>query len=134
MLSPATRFWYMNGPTQIGLVANLSPSLLSCVGDMIIPARSANCAVNGEYGDFRWMVTLFAPFATMLSIGEISLARADPLSVRSRWMLVTTAAALNGVPSLNLIPFRKGIVIVSLSLESVGRADASCGTICAFAF
>ena len=68
----------MNGPTQTGSVANLSPSLSSCAGDMIIPARSASCAVSGEYGDFRWMTTLEAPTAVTVSIGEISLARATP--------------------------------------------------------
>src|SRR5436309_1837044 len=122
MLSPATRFWYVNGPTQIGLVANLSPSLSSWAGDMIIPARSANCAVSGEYGVFRWVTTVYAPRALTPSIGEISLARADPFSVWSRWSVLTTAAALNGVPSLNLIPLRRRIVTVSLSLETLGSA------------
>ena len=69
-----------------------------------------------------------------LLTGEISLARAEPFSVWSRWSVFTTAAALNGVPSLNLIPVRSGIVTVSLSFEMVGSAEASCGTICAFAF
>src|SRR5215471_433031 len=106
MLSPATRFWYVNGPTQIGLLANLAPSFASCVGDMTMPARSANWASRGEYGDFRWMTTRYAPAASTLWTGEISLARAEPASVWSRLIDVTTAAALNGVPSLNLIPFR----------------------------
>src|SRR5919199_1251111 len=101
MLSPATRFSYMNGPTQIGLDANLSPSLSSCAGDITIPERSANCAVRGEYGVFRWMTTVDTPCAVTLSIGEISLARVEPFSVWSRWSDLTTAAALNGVPSLN---------------------------------
>jgi hypothetical protein len=48
---------------------------------MIIPARSANCAVSGEYGVFRWMTTLYWPDADTLSMGEISLARAEPVSV-----------------------------------------------------
>ena len=80
------------------------------------------------------MTTVEAPDASTLEIGEISLARAEPFSVRSRLSDVTTAAALNGVPSLNLIPVRTLIVTVSLSFEIVGSAVASCGTICALAF
>ena len=48
VVAGATRSLYMNGPTQTGLVANLSPSAFSAFGDMIIPARSASCAVIGE--------------------------------------------------------------------------------------
>ena len=96
-------------------------------------ARSASCAVSGEYGADRWKTTVYGPEAVTLLTGEISLARAEPLSVWSRWIVLTTASALNGVPSLNLIPFRSGIVTVSLSFEIDGNADASCGTICAFA-
>src|SRR5207249_4235181 len=107
---PATRLSNMNGPTQIGLVANLSPSLSSCAGDMTIPERSANWAVSGEYAFLRWMTTVDWPDAVTLSIGEISLARADFGSVWSRCSDFTTASALNGVPSLNLIPLRSLIV------------------------
>jgi hypothetical protein len=32
----------MNGPTQTGFVANLSPRSFSAFGDMIIPERSAS--------------------------------------------------------------------------------------------
>jgi hypothetical protein len=79
------------------------------------------------------MTTLLGPLAVTVSIGEISLARVEPFKVRSRCSVCTTASALNGVPSLNLIPLRSGMVTVSLSFEIVGSPDASCGTICAFA-
>jgi hypothetical protein len=46
--------------------------------------------------------------------------------------VVLTACALNGVPSLNRTPRRSGIVMVFLSLESCGSAEASCGTIWSF--
>ena len=38
---------------------------------------------------------------------------------RSRWMFQTTAAALNGVPSVNLTPWRSVIVIVLASFEKL---------------
>src|SRR5919204_4412524 len=110
MWSPATRSLNVYGPTQIGLVANLSPSASSCFGDMIIPARSASCAVRGEYGAFRWITTVDAPDVSTVSTGESSLARVERGSVRCRSRDVLTAAALNGVPSLNLIPERSLIV------------------------
>jgi hypothetical protein len=100
----------LNGPTQTGAVANLSPSAASAFGDMIIPARSASWAVSGEYGVFRWRITVFAPLVATDPIGEISLARVEPFSVRCRSSEVLTAAALNAVPSLNLIPVRSLIV------------------------
>ena len=67
-------------------------------------------------------------------IGEISLARADPDSVRCRSSEVLTAAAFNGVPSLKRTPRRILIVIVFLSPERLGSAAASCGTIWSLAF
>jgi len=72
----------LNGPTQTGFVANLSPSAAIALGDMIIPARSASWAVSGENGVFRWRTTVFAPLVATEAIGEISLARVEPLSVR----------------------------------------------------
>ena len=53
---------------------------------------------------------MLAPDVVTDLIGEISLARTDPFSVRSRSSDVLTASALNVVPSLNLIPFRSLIV------------------------
>ena len=48
----------------------------------------------------------------------------------SRWNVAATAAELNGVPSLKRIPFRSGIVTVSLSFETVAGPEASSGTTC----
>ena len=110
MWSPATRSLKENGPTQTGFVANLSPSASIALGDRIIPARSASWAVSGENGAFRCRTTVFAPLASTEAIGEISLARVDPLRVRCRSSVALTAAALNAVPSLNLIPGRSLIV------------------------
>src|SRR3954468_10284653 len=109
MWSPATRSLNMNGPTQTGFCANVPPDARA-FGDRIIPARSASCAVSGEYGDFRCKTTVVAFGAATELIGEISLARTDPFSVRSRSSVVFTAAALNAVPSLNLTPERTLIV------------------------
>src|SRR5262245_16093686 len=100
----------MNGPTQIGFVAKLSPSLASWVGDLTIPSTVARVATSGENRALRWMTTVESPVAVTVSIGERSLARDDRGSVSWRWIVVTTACALNGVPSLNTIPFRSGIV------------------------
>ena len=41
----------LNGPTQTGLVPKFaSPADWSAVGDMIMPARSASCAISGANG------------------------------------------------------------------------------------
>ena len=79
MWSPATRSLNMNGPTQTGFCANMPPEA-SAFGDRIIPARSASCAVSGEYGDFRCRTTVVAFGASTELIGEISLARTEPLA------------------------------------------------------
>lgn len=39
-----------NGPTQTGSAENSKPGRASAVGDMIMPARSANDAVSGANG------------------------------------------------------------------------------------
>src|SRR2546423_11930686 len=118
MWSPATRSLNENGPTQTGFDANLSPSAPSCFGDMTIPARSASCAVSGEYGVFSLIWTVSGPLAATDSIGEISLARGDPLSGRSRSSDCLTALAPSDVASLNLIPERSLIVYVRLFFET----------------
>ena len=47
--------------------------------------------------------------------GQVGLQVQDDL--RSRWMFHTTAAALNGVPSVNFTPGRMSSVIVLASVE-----------------
>src|SRR4051812_12768602 len=106
MLSPATRLSNMKGPTQIGFEAKLALSLASCVGDMMMAALEARRRRNGVYGALRWKTTVEGPEAVTLSTGSKSLARREPGSVFARSIVVTTACALNGVPSLNWIPFR----------------------------
>ncbi len=76
---------------------------------MIIPARSANCAVSGEYGVDRCRMTLL-PLASIDWIGEISLLRTEPFRFRCRSSETLTAAAFRFEPSLNLIPLRILIV------------------------
>ena len=66
-----------------GVRAEVGAELPSCAGDMIIPARSASCAVSGEYGVFRWITTVYLPDAVTVSIGAISLARTEPFRVWS---------------------------------------------------
>src|SRR5690348_4615984 len=109
MWSAATRSLNMNGPTHTGFCAKLPPDA-SAFGERIIPARSASCAVSGEYGAERCRTTVVAFGAETVLIGEISLLRTEPVNVRYRSSVVLTAAALNGVPSLNLTPVRSLIV------------------------
>ena len=61
--------------------------------------------------------------------GDSSLARAERGSVLCRSSDSLTAAALNGVPSLKVMPVRSLIVTVFLSAENAGSDAASCGTI-----
>jgi hypothetical protein len=132
--SPAARLTYLNAPTQTGFVANLSPSASSCLGDRIIPARSASWAVSGEKRSLSCSRTVFALTTSTDATGASSLARAEPVRVRCRSSETLTACALNAVPSLKRTPVRRRIVIVFLSADRVGSDAASCGTISSFAF
>src|SRR5437870_2693671 len=100
----------MNGPTQTGFVPKSLPSLATCVGDNTTPSVVARVAVSGVNGVFRWITTVYGPGAVTVSTDEKSLARDEPGSEIMRWIVVTTACALNGVPSLNSTPCRSGIV------------------------
>ena len=61
------------------------------------------------------IVTVSGPVAVTDVTGQVGLqVHAD---LRSRSMFVTTAAALNGVPSVNFTPGRMSSVIVLASLE-----------------
>ena len=101
---------------------------------MIIPARSASCAVSGANGPFRRSLTVYGPGVSTAVTGASSLARAERGSVRCRSSEVLTAAAFSGVPSLKRMPRRIWIVTVRLSAEIAGSAEASCGTISSFEF
>jgi hypothetical protein len=110
MLSPATRLSNTNGPTQTGSVPSSSPSLAGWVGDMMIPDGPVRFAVSGVNGVFRRSTTVDDPTAVTVSIGSRALAREEPGSAMLRSIVVTTACASNGVPSLKRIPVRSGIV------------------------
>src|SRR4051794_4699328 len=118
-----------NGPTHTGLLENLSPSFLSCAGDMTIPERSASWAVSGAYGSESFSSIVFGSTTFTDSTGSSSLARLDASSVRCRSSDVLTASASNVVPSLNLMPWRRAIVTVLPPSLNLGSDAASCGTI-----
>jgi len=71
--------------------------------------------------------------ASTEATGASSLARIERGIVLCRSIDCLTAAALNGVPSLNLIPVRSLIVTVFLFTENFGIAAASCGTMSSLA-
>src|SRR4051794_6225717 len=119
-----------NGPTHTGLLENLSPSFLSCAGDMTIPERSASWAVSGAYGSESFSSIVLGSATFTDSTGSSSLARLDASSVRCRSSDVLTASASNVVPSLNLMPWRRAIVTVLPPSLNLGSDAASCGTIC----
>ena len=100
----------MNGPTPIGSVPKFVPSFVSWVGDITIPSFVARIWSSGVKRWFRWITTVYGPLAVTEAIGERSLARFELGRLMSRSSEVTTACALNGVPSLNRIPLRSGIV------------------------
>ena len=133
MRSWATRVENLNGPTQTGLVPNLSPSDVSAVGDMIMPARSARRAVSGAFGALRFSVTVDGSVTATLATLASSLLRAEVAKVMWRSRLVLTAAASIVVPSANLMPVRSLMVTVLPSPEMVGSAAASCGTMVSLA-
>src|SRR3954454_1941140 len=102
MWSPATRSSNMNGPTQTGCAPNPSPSLVSWAGDMTVPSTVASVLASGVNLVFSVMTTVYGLGAVTVSTDAKSLARPD--DVIMRLIVVTTASALNGVPSLNTIP------------------------------
>src|SRR5262245_20373564 len=106
MWSPATRSLNMNGPTHTGFVAKFAPRAVSAFGDMIIPERSASCAVTGAYRFDRCRTTVYEDGTSIDVTGESSLARAERGSALWRSSDALTAAALKRVPSLNRMPFR----------------------------
>ena len=133
MRSCATRVENLNGPTQTGLVANLSSPAFNAVGDITMPARSASTAVSGTNGALRWMVTVAGSVTSTPATLVSSLLRAEPARVTCRSRLVFTAAASKGVPSANFTPVRTLMVAVFPSGENSGRAAANCGTTSSFA-
>jgi hypothetical protein len=68
---------------------------------MIIPERSASCAVIGAYLLLRWRITVELPCVSIDVTGASSLARVERGSVLCRSSDCLTAAASNAVPSLN---------------------------------
>jgi len=119
-----------NGPTHTGSFENFSPSLASCLGDMIMPERSASCAASGAYGLSRVSRTVSELTTFTDFTGSSSLDRAEALRLRWRSSDVLTAWASIVVPSLNLTPLRMVIVTVLPPLVIFGIEAASCGTIC----
>ena len=73
--------------------------------------------MNAPSGAARMICTVYGPVAVTDLTGQVGLqVHAD---FRSRLMFQTTAAALNGVPSVNLTPWRSVSVIVLASLEKL---------------
>ena len=109
----------MNGPAPTGLAANaFSPIFCTAVGEAIQSAvESKNWLMNAPSGAARVICTVYGPVAVTDLTGQVGLqVHAD---FRSRLMFHATAAALNGVPSVNLTPWRRVSVIVLASLEKL---------------
>src|SRR5215467_6016039 len=71
--------------------------------------------MNAPSGALRLIVTVCGPEAVTEVTGQVGLQVHEDL--RSRWRFHTTAAALNGVPSVNFTPWRRVIVIDLPPLE-----------------
>ena len=125
---PACRLTKENGPTHTGEEPKSSPSLVSWAGDMTIPARSASWPVSGANGAFRVSFTVVGSTTSTPDTAASSLLRAEPSIETCRSSEVLTAAASNGVPSLNVTPVRSVMVTDRPSVEISGSAAASCGT------
>ena len=106
-----------NGPAPTGLTANaFSPIFCTAVGEAIQSAvESKISSMNAPSGALSLIITVSVPVAVTDVTGQVGLqVHAD---LRSRSMFQTTAAALNGVPSVNVTPGRMFSVIVLASVE-----------------
>src|SRR6266545_3156361 len=81
MRSCATRLANLKGPTQTGLVAKLSPAVLSAAGDMIMPDRSASTAVSGTNGALSLRATVEASTTSTAVTLDSELRRDGELAV-----------------------------------------------------
>src|ERR1700759_3795625 len=101
-----------------------SPIFCTAVGEAIQSAvESKMWLMNAPSGAARTICTAYGPVAVTDLTGQVGLqVHAD---FRSRLMFHTTASALNGVPSVNLTPWRSVIVIVLASFEKLYRVARS---------
>ena len=122
----------VNGPAPTGASLNaFSPSLLSAVGDTIqLTLASWKVLISGAYGWVRWITTSYEPEVVIEETGHLGVSPTG--AARSRLKLNATAAALNGVPSLNVTPCLSSIVTVLSSAEIVYPVARS-SIVCPFA-
>src|SRR5947207_16026729 len=118
----------MNGPAPTGLVAKSLPDAVIAVGEPMNASRFVKLTSNVGNAVLSVNTTVNGSGESIDLISDAPPAPNDPAFAGScsRLMLKITAAALNGVPSVNVTPVRRCIVHVT---ESVVCSDsASCGT------
>ena len=94
------------------------PAASAALGETTMPARSVNCATNGDEGDLSTIRTVSGSTTSTRSITPISLRRKLPCMLRWRSSEYFTAAASRVSPSWNLTPGR------SLTTRLVGFAHS----------
>src|SRR5712691_12053659 len=123
MWSPDTRSPNLYGPVPTGWVttAAVFGATVTDAGEMIAVLVWLSAAANGASGvlsvNLTWLSSTTATLAMPVLPPRMPGWDRNVLGLSSRSMLNLTAAALNGVPSENLIPWRRVNVQLSPSLE-----------------
>src|SRR5579875_228253 len=98
----------MNGPAPTGVIENFwTPILFMAVGEAIQLGTSLkNAWMIGAKTVFMWSTTVYWSGVVIVLIGKFWAQphASAAAGAKSRWMLNLTAAALKGVPSVNLTP------------------------------
>ena len=100
-----------NGPVPTGFVPIACGSAWKAVGETMLPGPSASSAGKATLGSTSTASTVSSSITRQEANSSMSLRQRQRFSgLAKRSQLATTASALSGVPSWNLMPGRSWIV------------------------